>query len=129
MRFRNVLCVTAACTLLAGCQPQITGLYSTMAFGGGEVHGVEIFIVRGRVSAGSPEGYFAYMQCANGKPGRPIVVPVSVVSDDITIPDISGANTGCPASEFHGSIAPSGISGQFGSLPTIELPRRESVWQ
>lgn len=129
MCLRKMLIAAAVCSLLTGCQPQITGVYSNLEFDRGKTQGMEIFIVQGGRTYGNGDDYFAYVQCAHGTPGRPVVVKISIHMDEVSIPAILDPESGCPSLEFKGAVSPSGIDGRFSGQPLITLPRRKSAWQ
>ena len=101
-------------------------MYSDMHFvgNGSNVQGTELLIVRGDGS-----DYFAVIQCANGAPGKPVVVTAKVSAQDVELAASTDPASHCPKSPFKGHVGPSGISGAFVGGPTISLERKDSYWQ
>jgi hypothetical protein len=112
--------------LLTGCSVKVTGFYSDMRFvgNGGNVQGTEIFIVRGDRS-----DYFAVLQCANGAPGKPVVVMATVSAQDVELAASTDGASHCPMTLFKGHVTASGVSGSFVGGPAITLARKSSYWQ
>jgi len=97
-----------------------------MQFGTEDVTGVEIFLVFSR------SGYYAVMQCAEGAPGVPVVLPVKVAGNllEIEAPLRKENDSGCPASKFLGTIEEAGLKGSFeGTEWPGFLKRGGSYWQ
>ena len=100
-----------------------------MTFEGGSAQGIEMFLVRGGEKFGQLDDYFAYVQCANGVPGLPVLLKVSMESYEFTIPAVQDIRANCPAGEFHGTVSFDGIVGSFADGREIKLERRDSVWE
>ena len=100
-----------------------------MTFEGGSAQGIEMFLVRGGEKFGQLDDYFAYVQCANGVPGLPALLKVSMESYEVTIPAVQDIRANCPAGEFHGTVSFDGIVGSFADGREIKLERRDSVWE
>jgi len=100
---------------------KITGTYSTLKSVGGDddMIGIEVIIVRSR------EGFRAFVQTADGVPGAPVLVPVSL--DGPTLSFTIPSTTGEPL-EFKGKATRQGLSGTLDDRP-LTLPRRRSYWQ
>ena len=113
-------------TLLCGCSVKITGLYSNMHYieNGSNVQGTEMLVVRG--DRGS---YFGVLQCANGSPGKPVVVSAVITAQDIVLSPTNEPSSHCSARPFKGTISASGITGSFAGGPKIFLKRGDSYWQ
>lgn len=103
---------------------KVPGIYSNMHFATEDVIGVEVFIVFGH------NQYQAVVQCSEGSPGIPEVVPVTV-SGSIVSFKITSEKSGCPATIFSGQLTKSGLSGKFegtADYPGL-LKRGRSYWQ
>jgi hypothetical protein len=104
--------------------PRITGLYSNMRAGTEDLSGVEVFLVRGE------GGYFATVQCAQGVPGKPVLVPALVSGRVVEFQLPADAKTLCPAAKFRGELRDDGLKGAFeGSDWPGFLTRSRSYWQ
>lgn len=104
--------------------PKITGIFSDMRYHkeSGDVLGTEIFIVF------SNKGHFAVVQCAEGAPGAPASVPVTVKGAKIafTLPD---DRSGC-SGDFQGTVSATGLKGRFkNESADVSLQRKQSYWQ
>lgn len=127
MHRRNfVLLLIPIALLLTGCSVKVTGIYSDMQFigNGGNVHGTEILIVRG-----DGDDYFAILQCANGAPGKPVVVTANVSAEDVELAASADKASHCPMALFKGHVSASGITGSFQGGPKTTLARKDSYWQ
>lgn len=103
---------------------KITGVYSNMRFGTEDVTGVEILLVFSRA------GYYAVMQCAEGAPGVPMVLPAKVAGSSVEIEPPLSKDSRCPNSKFRGTIEESGLRGTFeGTDWPGFLERGSSYWQ
>jgi hypothetical protein len=105
-----------------------TGLFTNMTWhaGGGDVVGVEVFVVRTRA------GYSAVVQTSEGVPEVPRVVPADVEGNRITF----ALPLGDGLVRFSGTVSPTGLEGAFtgGRLSErpdgrLILPRGKSYWQ
>jgi hypothetical protein len=119
----GVLVLFSASVIAAG-PPKITGIYSNMHFATEDVIGVEIFIVFSR------NEYQAVVQCSEGAPGIPAVVPVTVSGSSISF-KIASEQSGCPITAFAGQLSKSGLSGAFEGTTGYPgfLKRGRSYWQ
>ncbi|MFC7301086.1 hypothetical protein [Cognatiluteimonas weifangensis] len=110
----------------AASEPKITGTYSGFEYiaEAGDVVGVEITIVY------SDSGYFALVQCAEGSPGAPSLVPATVDVSTVSFSLPPQADSDCPATQFQGTISKRGLTGTFKDTnwPGL-LKRRHSYWQ
>ena len=110
----------------AASNPQITGTYSSLEYiaEAGDVVGVEITVIY------SDSGYFALVQCAEGSPGAPQLIPVTVEGSTISFSLPPQADSDCPATNFLGSISKRGLTGTFkdNDWPGF-LKRRRSYWE
>ena len=95
-----------------------------MQFNNGQVHGLEVFVVRG-----SGDEYYALVQCSDGQLGKPTLVKATRDSYTIVLPPITDSSTKCPSSVFRAEVGPSTMSGGFQGFPAVQLQRGESVWQ
>ena len=128
MRTLLLLSILAAPAPVLCADTQPTGFFSNMHYVGqtGDVIGDEVFIVYSR------EGYFAYVQCAEGSPGLPVIVPVKLKGLDVefSIPEKSGSQ--CSGATFSGRVSKTELSGKW-RYPNVShdavLKRRRSYWQ
>ena len=107
--------------------PRITGLYSDMWYltGKQQIVGTEIFIMQNQ------RGYIAMVQCAQGAAGTPLVMPVTLKGNSITIEIPARADSLCCPGRFTGTIVEKQLRGQFNgcnSSPLVLL-RKNSYWQ
>jgi len=113
-----------AAAVMADEPMKVPGIYSNMHFATEDVIGLEVFIVFGR------NQYQAVVQCSEGSPGIPEVVPVTVSGSSISF-KITSEKSGCPATNFSGQLTKSGLLGKFEG--TAEYPgllkRGRSYWQ
>ncbi|MES2884817.1 MAG: hypothetical protein V4709_08430 [Pseudomonadota bacterium] len=104
-------------------QLRLTGTYSSLRFGTEDLSGAEITLVYGG------NGFYAVVQCSEGSPGIPLVVPVQVQQASIEF-RVTAASSGCPESRFVGSVTAEGLSGVFeGTQWPGFLKRGKSYWQ
>ena len=104
--------------------PRVTGIYTNMHFATEDVIGVEIFIVFSR------NQYQAVVQCSEGEPGIPEVVPVTVSGSSISF-KVTSERSGCPVAAFSGLLTKDGLYGSFAGTtgyPGV-LKRGRSYWQ
>jgi hypothetical protein len=102
----------------------VTGTYSSLRFGTEDLTGIEITVVYGG------HGYFAMVQCAEGEPGTPVLVPAQVSSTTLTFLLPASSQSGCPAGAFRGTISSKGLTGNFeGESEPSFLKRGRSYWQ
>ena len=97
-----------------------------MQFGKEDITGIEILLVHSRF------GYYAVIQCAEGAPGVPIVLPAKVSGNvvEIAAPAKDDIRSGCPASSFRGTFGETGLTGSFeGTQWPGFLKRTNSYWQ
>ena len=112
---------------IAGCtfssEVKVTGTYSNLRAGIDDLAGAEFTVVYGGNS------YYVIVQCSEGAPGIPNVVPASVENLNITF-QVTSASSGCPAEPFKGTITSEGLSGSFQDAwwPGF-LKRGKSYWQ
>ena len=122
-RIALISLLVASVAIAAEPVPRITGVYSNMHFAGEDVIGAEVFIVLTR------GGYHASVQCSEGEPGIPEVVPVTVTGSSISFRSTT-KQSGCPNSMFHGVISNAGLAGTFeGTNYPGMLKRGKSYWQ
>ena len=105
--------------------PKVTGMFSNLRFGTEDVTGVEMYVVF------SHGNYYATVQCAEGAPGIPETVQLSVsgLSVSFVVPENSAS--GCPVGAiFTGQVTASGIRGTFAGTdwPGF-LQRGKGYWQ
>lgn len=107
----------------AAAQQRVTGTYSSLRMGTEDLSGAEVTVVYGG------NGYYAIVQCAEGSPGIPLVVPAKVIGEVLTF-TVTEASSGCPPAMFSGTISHKGLSGAFegSSWPGL-LKRGKSYWQ
>jgi hypothetical protein len=124
----RVLVVLVAFAVAAGSAvagpPKLTGMFSNMRFGTEDVDGVEVFVTY------SKAGYFAHVQCAEGAPGVPFLVPATVTNSVLKFDVPAGSEYRCPSGPFKGQVSAQGLRGSFGTTnwPGF-LARRRSYWQ
>lgn len=108
--------------------PKVTGIYSNMRFGTEDVTGVEVFILFSQFRGNSQ--YLATVQCAEGVPGVPEVVPVMVSGTSVSF-KITSEQSGCPTVSFAGQITELGLAGTFEGTADYPgfLKRGRSYWQ
>ena len=101
---------------------KVTGLFSDMHYveGAGDVIGTEILI------SFSTNGYWVYVQMAEGVPGNPALVNATVTDDKIefVLPESMGGR-------FTGHVTDKGLVGKFERFcnKNTTLPPRKSYWQ
>lgn len=106
---------------------KITGIFSNLAFvpQAGDVVGAEIFLLQNAYG-----GYVVLVQCADGKPGSPELLPATVDYPKLTFTIPKDSVSSCPAGEFSGVLSVRGLSGKLdGRDWSGYLPRRKSYWQ
>lgn len=107
--------------------PPVPGLYSTLKSipEAGDILGMEIFIV-----FGGDAGHFAFIQCAEGWPGRPVLVAARVDGQRVELAAHDDAASHCPRARFTGTVSRDGLQGAFDGQPAVlTLPRKSSFWQ
>ena len=125
---KNVIAVAAIvlASSAAASEPRITGTYSSLEYvaEAGDIVGVEITVIY------SDSGYFTLVQCAEGSPGVPLLVPATVKGSTISFSLPSQVESDCPATQFQGTISKRGLTGAFKDTdwPGF-LKRRRSYWQ
>ena len=126
----RIVLLCFALLLLTGCQPRVTGLFSSLeSSGGGRIHGYEIFIVRGNRASGIESDYYAIVQCADGKISPPVIGKVELSSDNLVITLPEQPELGCPSSLFTGRVGFKELIGSFGDGKQLSLPRKDSFWE
>ena len=111
--------------LSQAADPRVTGMYSNLRFGTEDVTGVEMYVVS---SHGS---YYASLQCAEGAPGIPETVKLSISGSSVSFVVPSSTRSGCPSgATFTGQLAADGIRGSFAGTdwPGF-LKRSNGYWQ
>lgn len=113
-----------ACVASATEPVKVTGIYSNMHFATEDVIGVEVFIVYSR------NEYQAIVQCSEGAPGIPQVIPVVVSGASVSFV-VTSEQSGCPTSSFSGVISKAGLQGSFKGTESYPgfLKRGRSYWQ
>jgi hypothetical protein len=117
----------SAVTSAQGLKPKPTGVFSDMRHSkeSGDVIGTEVFIV-----FGGNKGLFATIQCAEGWPSKPVVVPVRVDGDKVEIAAHNDSQSHCPKVPFRGTVSAKGLEGTFeGTQHKQFLRRTKSIWQ
>ena len=118
-----VFLASTVLSVSAASVPKLTGTYSSLQMGTEDLHGVEISIVIGG------KGYFAIVQCAEGVPGIPQVVPAQIAGLSLQF-TLENSATGCPASAFQGTVSANGLTGAFeGTTWPGFMRRRKGYWQ
>lgn len=110
---------------LAQAGLSMTGTFSNFAFSmeGGDLNGVEIRILMSR------NGARAILQFADGGPGEPVVVPISIQGDQVrfAVPKGSGEE-----GTFTGRVSTGQLVGDFeyarGGKEHVILRRQASYW-
>lgn len=106
--------------------PRITGVYSDMwlHLGKKTLNGTEIFIVQNNT------GYAAVLQCANGAPGTPVVLPLSVNDNKISFEVPNTGDHHCCVGPFSAAISGKTLKGAFTQCnDAVVLTRKNSYWQ
>lgn len=106
---------------------QLTGIFSSLKYGAesGDVGGMEIFIML----VGTSE-YRATVQIAEGVPGEPSLVPVTVTGNTIEFSFPEGSDLAKGLGTFRGTITAAGLNGKFQlSEEKVFLKRKASYWQ
>lgn len=106
--------------------PSVIGFFSDMRYieEAGDVVGTEVHIVLAR------GGHYAVVQCAQGEPGMPVVVPVKVTGQQVEfeIPDRED-NLCCPG-KFRGTVSKAALTGKFDACDDqLTLKRGRSYWR
>ena len=104
----------------------VTGLFSTLRLSeaSGDLVGVEIHIVP------NPVGYSAIVQGAEGAPGFPEVVTVTVQARTIDFVIPEGSGSGLPPGKYSGTIVREGLrlNGPTEHYNNYLIPRASSYW-
>jgi hypothetical protein len=111
----------------ASAPPAVPGIYSTLKAipEAGDILGMEVFIV-----SGGDAGHFAFIQCAEGWPGRPVLVAAKVDGQRVELAAHTAADSHCPQARFTGTVTRAGLQGAFDGQPAqLTLPRKKSFWQ
>jgi hypothetical protein len=122
------MAVAALVTLVSAANAtdpvRVTGIYSNMHFATEDVIGIEVFIVYSR------NEYQAVVQCSEGEPGAPQVVPLTVSGSSVSF-TVTSAQSGCPTASFAGVVTKSGLQGSFAGTENYPgfLTRGRSYWQ
>ncbi len=109
-------------------QPRVTGFFSDLRSHPqtGDLGGVEVFISYATVNNGLESRHYAYVQIAEGSPGEPQLVPVTVNGNKVSF-SLSGKYAAI--SPFSGAVLGDSLIGQFTNKWQLRLPRRSSYWQ
>jgi hypothetical protein len=124
----RTLLATLTLFLVAGAaqpaEPHVTGTFSSLHFGTEDLTGVEISVVFGG------NEHYVIVQCAEGTPGVPEVAVAHLHGTDISFQLSLATRSGCPATEFRGTISNKGLTGTFSrsDWPGF-LKRGRSYWQ
>jgi hypothetical protein len=105
--------------------PKVTGMFSSLRFGTEDVSGVEMYVMY------SHSNYYAALQCAEGAPGIPEIVKLSVSASSISFVVPANSGSSCPSgATFSGELTASGIKGSFSGTdwPGF-LKRGKGYWQ
>lgn len=125
--------VAAICVLVLGSswaappQVKVTGTFSNLHYvpEAGDLVGAEISIV-----VGGPLRYFAILQCAEGGPSKPVVVPATSRGPSVELGAHNDSESHCPAATYRGTISASGLRGAFeGTQYPGFLKRTRGHWQ
>lgn len=102
---------------------EVTGFFSNMHVGSttGDVGGATIFISQATVKNGLEERYYAFVQTAEGAPTEPVLAPVSVKGDSITI--VFTDERYKDISPFSGRVTRDALIGSFSNGWGFKLPR------
>lgn len=88
--------------------PKITGMYSNLHMDTEVASGVELYVVH------SHGAYYGTLQCAEGEPGIPETIKLSVTGASISFFVPGKSLSGCLAgAKFTGTVRESGIMGSF----------------
>ena len=104
-------------------KPDVPGFFSNMYASSrtGDIGGATIFISWAKVHNGLEERYYAFVQTAEGVPSEPVLAPVSVTGDSITIAFTDGPYK--DISPFKGRITANALTGSFSNGWGFRLPR------
>ena len=104
-------------------QADVSGFFSNMYASSitGDIGGATIFISRAKVKNELEERYYAFVQTAEGAPTQPVLAPVSVDGDSITIAFTDGQYK--DISPFRGRVTPDALIGSFSNGWGFRLPR------
>ena len=118
-----LLVMTSPTASVRSEKPDVTGFFSNMYVSSstGDVGGATIFISSASVHNGLEERYYAFVQTAEGVPTEPVLAPVSVVGDSITISFTDGQYK--DISPFKGRITADALTGSFSNGWGFRLPR------
>ena len=124
---RNLLAILALLLptgSVLSAEPKVTGTFSSLRFGTEDVTGIEISLVFGG------DDHYVVVQCAEGAPGVPEVVVAHLHGTTLSFQLSSDTRSGCPATEFSGTINSNGLTGTFNhsDWPGF-LTRGRSYWQ
>ena len=125
MRQVNVAFVALLLASVASAaEPRVTGTYSSLRFGTEDLTGMEVSVLYGG------HAYYVLVQCAEGEPGVPALVPARVDGLALSFQLSESSRSGCPTTPFRGTIGSKGLSGRFGGMawPGF-LKRGPSYWQ
>jgi hypothetical protein len=101
-------------------RPQITGLYSNMAFtSSGDLGGVQLFVTRADTS------FYVQFQMAEGDTDVPILMSLQVQDSTISFAFPTDTKYSTGLRNFRGTISRAGISGKFANGYAVNLPRLE----
>ena len=129
MRSATLMIVCMVLTIVAqaaGLAPRVTGFFSDMRYNkeGGDVLGTEVHIVF------SQDKHHAVIQCAEGAPGVPVVVPVAVSGAEIEFEVPDQRETLCCPGKFRGTVSKDALRGKFDTChDKLVLKRRQSYWR
>jgi hypothetical protein len=109
---RQVIAVLSFCVCVGPTFAQslrVTGLVSNLHFvkEAGDIVGTEIFIMF------SNEGLFALVQCAEGSPSAPVLVPVMASGAEISFKVPADSKSHCSGGEFNGRVTRASLQGQW----------------
>ena len=122
-----VCCVFGASATAQSTEPKLTGVFSDLRYSkhSGDVIGMEVFVV----FAGE-KGLFATIQCSEGWPSKPVLVPAIAKGSSIELAAHNDSASHCPKVPFRGVVSQSGLRGQFeGMADKVFLKRKQSFWQ
>ena len=105
--------------------PKVTGMLSKLHLGTEDVSGVVLYVMY------SHGHYYGSLQCAQGGPGIPETVELSVTGSSVSFSVPANSASGCaPGATFSGEVSATGIKGSFADTdwPGF-LKRGKGYWQ
>lgn len=120
----GILAILLTTSTALSVEYKVTGTFSSLRLGTEDLTGMEVSVV-----IGDDDHYFI-VQCAEGTPGVPEVTVAHLQGTALSFQLSRNTCSGCPATEFRGSINDDGLTGAFNqsNWPGF-LKRGPSYWQ